>query len=188
MINGKEESGNIKQTNMTYNNYNKTLAMCKNIDNKASVTIGINNPTSLRKSRIRSYNDKYKFTKVRRGLNTSNIGPAPSTLRIQNLRKLATTSLEARQMLNYINTINKINMVQKRSNSSSTHSYSNNYPDTSSFIKDNGSENMLEDNKNKSSYDFNLFLFTNLINILEIINLNLLIKITRCYIINRIKL
>lgn len=36
--------------------------------------------------------------------------------------KLATTPDEARQMLSFINTINKINMIQKHSNSSNVHS------------------------------------------------------------------
>lgn len=69
------------------------------------------------KSNIRSIR-----TNVKTGLlNTSNKGPAFSTLCFMCLEKLATTLNEARQMLSFINTINKINIIQKRSNFSNVH-------------------------------------------------------------------
>ena len=57
---------------------------------------------------------------------------------------------------------------QKKFYSSGAHSLSfNNSEDILSLINDNGNENRFEDNKNKSSQNINLFLFTNIINILE---------------------
>lgn len=58
-------------------------------------------------------------TNVRRVLNTSNMGPAPSTLFRMRLEKLATTSIEAREMLNLINTKGKLKANQKKFYSSS---------------------------------------------------------------------
>ena len=45
--------------------------------------------------------------------------PAPSTLRMQNLRKLATSSMEAREMLKFLNDMQKLKVNQKNFYSSS---------------------------------------------------------------------
>ena len=150
------------------------------------------------KSNVRSIH-----TNVRRGLNTSNMGPAPSTLRKQNLIKLYSSSMEARialkllslehkikkanystsssdiadssnfnegrrrEKLKLINDMQKLkNQIKRNFTHLGGHSLSlNNSEDTLSLINNN--ENRFEDNKNKSSQNINLFLFTNIINILE---------------------
>jgi hypothetical protein len=90
---------------------------------------------------------------------------------MQHLRKLSATSIEAREMLKYLNNMqNLMPHNQKKFYSSSSHSStSGESKDVLSLNNENGNENIssFEDNKNKSSYDLNLFLFTNIINILE---------------------
>ena len=93
---------------------------------------GMFHPTNVEKTK-----NVYSSTiKVRRRSYSNKVGanrwwdkpskamPAPSTLRMQHLRKLATSSsnsgVEARQMLNFINTMGKLKANQKNFYSSST--------------------------------------------------------------------
>ena len=96
--------------------------------------------------------------------------PAPSTLRMQNLRKLATSSMEAREMLKFLNDMQKLKVNQKNFYSSSPHSSSNNSLDNNTSDKNIQNLSNIElytsNKQNTSSYDFNLFIFNNLLNII----------------------
>jgi hypothetical protein len=68
---------------------------------------GINNTYSIKVSR-RRYSKANTAVENRWWYKPSKAMPAPSTIRVQNLRKLSTTSVEARQMLSLINTMGKL--------------------------------------------------------------------------------